>query len=231
MNLAKLLGLNREIAWPPAASIAAATAGSAADYEHVIFVVPNLAALASSGEVGDVPLEALELRAVNIVPEAGITGAATNNFAWNIWHKRAGALLVSTSAPTTISGAGAATVTPASMANIEPGTHLVFAGGTGATETVIVSSVTTTTFTATFVGAHSGGYTITSAPVATVTYASGTNESALVPHQFAAALGTILLPGDILTFARASSNSTGLASPAALVHLDYTAARAAYGRN
>lgn len=231
MNIAKLLGLNRDLSWPPCTSIAAAAAGSAADYEHAVFVVPNLVATAGSGQAGDEPLAALDLRLLNLVPEAAVTGQATHFYTWQLWHKRAGAVLVNTTAPTTITASTMA-VTPASMANIQPGTQLVLSAGTGATETVTVLSVTATTFTATFANGHSGAYTIVSAPLVSLAYSSGAvTETALVPHQFTVPSGTVLLPGDVITLARVSSDSTGLASPAALVALDYTLARIPYGRN
>ncbi len=68
---------------------------------------------------------------------------------------------VGTTAPTTIV-AGSQVVTPASMSNIQVGQYLNFAGGTGAAEDVLVTAVTSTMFTATFVNGHSGAYTISS---------------------------------------------------------------------
>jgi len=68
---------------------------------------------------------------------------------------------VATTTPTTIVASTMA-VTPASMSGIVPGTILNLNGGTGAAEDVVVLSITSTTFTATFVNGHSGAYTISS---------------------------------------------------------------------
>lgn len=286
------LGRHRDIPLGPSLLIPAASAGSASDYEHIVHIVTQLAQGASSDTVSDLPLNEVNVRNVLLCFEAGITGAATNNFTLDLWQKRAGALLVNTTPPvsttasTSVGSAGSATITPASMANIAVGTQLYISGGTGTAETVTVSAVTGTTFTATFANTHSGTYNITSvstitaaglqsytpasmanivvgtllvisggtgtaetvtvsavtttsftatfanahsvnftiqsAPLASVTYASGTNETALVPHQLAIPILTAnaLQPGDIVTLARVSSNSTGLASPAFTVELD-----------
>lgn len=69
---------------------------------------------------------------------------------------------VSTTSSTTITAGTNVVVTPASMANIEDSMVLNFANGTGAAEDVIVTSTSSTTFTATFVNNHSGVYTIIS---------------------------------------------------------------------
>lgn len=71
-------------------------------------------------------------------------------------------LCVSTTSTTTIVAGSNVVVTPASMINIQVGMILNFANGTGATENVVVKSVTATTFTADFVNGHSGAYTIIS---------------------------------------------------------------------
>lgn len=229
MNLGKFLGLNRDLPIVAGDMFAGAGAGSGSDYEHPVLALPQLSALVGTGEVGDNPINAISPRLVTLVPEANVVGAATNNYTWNILHRRAGALLVSTNAPTTIGGAGVATVTPASMVNIVPGAQLVFSGGSGAAETVTVLSTTATTFSANFANGHSGGYTITSAPLATVTYANGTNETAYVPHQFTLPAGVVLLPGDILTLQRVT-NGTGLASPAVYTQVEFVLAQIPVGR-
>lgn len=70
-------------------------------------------------------------------------------------------LAVDTTSVTTIV-AGSQVVTPASMAGIRLNQFLDISGGTGAAETVQVTAVTPTTFTATFANGHSGAYHITS---------------------------------------------------------------------
>jgi hypothetical protein len=69
---------------------------------------------------------------------------------------------VNTTASTAITAGTSVAVTPASMANIVIGMGLSIYGGTGTAEQVTVTAVSTTTFTATFVNAHSGTYNITS---------------------------------------------------------------------
>jgi hypothetical protein len=68
---------------------------------------------------------------------------------------------VSTTAPTLITP-GMIIVTPLSMQNIAIGRWLNVNGGTGTPEDVQVTSITSTTFTATFQNSHSGAYAISS---------------------------------------------------------------------
>lgn len=218
-------GLHRDMPLGHSRFIAAGTAGSANDYEHVLAVVPDLTKLAGSGQAGDLPLNAMTLRMVALVTEANLTGAATNNFTWNILQKRGAALLVNTSTSTAVSSAGSVAITPSAMTNIFVGTQLLVDSGASA-ETVVVTAVTSTTFTATFANTHSSTWNIVSAPLVSIAYTSSSvTETALTPHQIAAIKPNILLPGDILTFQRVSSNSTGLASPALTVQLDWAPAQ------
>jgi hypothetical protein len=213
-------GIRRDIPLGPGIYVGAAAAGSSSDYEHVVGALVSLTSLAASGTAGDMPLNAMTVRAIIWTPEAALTGAATHNFTWQLLQKRAGALLVNTSTSTAVASAGVATITPSSMTNIVVGASLVVDSG-ASQETVVVTATTATTFTATFANTHSSTWNIVSAPLASVTYASGTNESALVPHQLKALTPNKILPGDILTFARVSSDSTGLASPALKVDIDW----------
>jgi hypothetical protein len=220
MRIDEFLGLDRDLAFGPTLRLPSAAAGSAADYEGTLLVVPDLTKLASTGRAGALPLNALRARLAIWTVEATLTGAATNNFAWQILHKRAGALLVNTNTPTAVAAPGSVVITPASMANIFVGTALLV-DSAGNAETVIVAATTATTFTATFAQTHSSTWTIVSAPLAAVTYANGTNETAFVPRQTATQYtANAIHPGDILTFKRVSSNATGLASPAVSVQLD-----------
>lgn len=82
-----------------------------------------------------------------------ITGAATAAPVGN---------LVATTSSTTVAAPGSVTITPASMANIYVNMLLNISGGTGTAEDVTVTSVTSTTFTATFANTHSGTYNISS---------------------------------------------------------------------
>lgn len=219
-QLNEFLGVHRDIPLGGTRYVANAAAGSAADYEHVLDILTDLTKLAGSGQAGILPLNAMTVRAVLWCVEATLTGAATNNFSWQVFQKRAGALLVNTNSSTAVASTGVATVTPASMSNISVGTQLLV--DTGASqETVTVSAVTATTFTANFAQTHSGTWNIVSPPLVSVTYASGTNDTALVPRQTTALVPNVLVAGDILTFKRVSSNATGLASPAVTVKVDW----------
>jgi len=224
--LNEFLGLHRD--YPlgfPAFYVPSAAAGSAADYEHILGVVPDLTLTGGSGQAGALPLNDLRARLVNIITEATLTGAATNNFSWQVLQKRAGALLVNTTTATAVSVAGVTVITPAAMTNIVVGTALLVDTGASA-ETVVVEAITSTTFTATFANTHSSTWNVVSAPLISVTYASGTNETALVPHEIVTQYtANSIHPGDIITFKRVSSNSTGLASPAVTVQLDLVVAQ------
>lgn len=223
----KSMGRNRDLPQLEGLRFAAANAGSASDFENIIVALPDLTANAPAGTnmMGSTN-NSMYLRTISIVYEANLTGAATNNFTWNVNQYRGGALLVNTTSATTIT-AGTRTVTPASMANIYVGTQLVFSGGTGATETVTVLAVTSSTFDATFANGHSGAYAITSAPLATITYANGTNDTKWVVRNLSAAKTNFIKGGDIITLARVSSNATGLASPAGVIVLDWVTSRPA----
>jgi len=215
------LGRNRDLPALEVLNFAAASAGSASDFESMIAMVPDLTVGAPAGtSFMGTSNNTMYIRNVSITWGANLTGAATNNFTLNINQYRAGAAVVSTSSATTIT-AGTRTVTPASMAYIFVGTQLVFSAGTGATETVTVLAVTATTFDATFANGHSGAYTIVSAPLATVTYASGTNDSKWVPRTLTVQKVNEIRKGDVLTVARVSSNATGLASPVGMVCVDW----------
>lgn len=222
MKMTKALRPNRDVPQLEGINLnAQAGAGSGADYEHAIVALPNLALGAPSGLSGAVPQNAMQIRWILIVFEANLTGANTNNVTYNVNQRRNGLPLVNTTSATTIS-AGLQTVTPASMANIMVGMKLTFSGGTGATEVVTVASVNASagTFTAVFANGHSGAYTIVSAPLATITFASGTNATAWVPVQLAAYANNYIAPGDTVTLQRVSAGS-GLATPALTVWIDW----------
>lgn len=220
MRMTEALRSNRDLPQLEGINLnAAAGAGSGADYEHAIVAVPNLAQGAGSGLAGATPQNTMQIRWIMLIFEAVLTGANTNNVTYNILQRRNGAFLVNTSSATTVV-AGTQAVTPASMTNITVGTKLTFSGGTGATETVTVLSTTQTTFTATFANGHSGAYTIVSAPLATITFASGTNAAAFVPVQLKANPGNAIAPGDVITLQRTTAG-TGLATPALTVTIDW----------
>lgn len=217
-RMTKELGRNRDLPQLESTTVAAAAAGSGADFEVPILWLPNLMTGEPVGGAGINGINAMRIRYVGLIFMANLTGVATNNCTINVNQYRGGAILVNTTSATTIT-AGQMAVTPASMANIFIGTQLVFSGGTGATETVTVQSVTQSTFTATFVNGHSGAYAITSAPLVTITYASGLNETAKIAHQFPVSANTIM-GGDILTLQRVS-NGTGLATPVMSAMIDW----------
>ena len=173
-------GRHRDIPQSPGINQNASVAGGAGtDFEHAIYITPDLTKGISSGEAGDMPINTLNVRYAIIAFEAALNGVITNNFTLNFMQRRGGNILVNTTSATTVV-AGINTVTPASMANIQLNSFLVFSGGTGATETVVVTAVTPTTFTANFVNGHSGAYTIQSAPLATVTYSTTTSATTVV---------------------------------------------------
>ena len=221
MKISKALRPNRDLPQLEVLALAAAAAGTGADFEHAVVALPNLAQGAPSGTAGMVAENTMTIRWLGLLFEATLTGAATNNFTVNILQRRAGAPPVNTTSATTIT-AGTQTFTPASLAGFFVGAKVVFSGGTGATETVTIAAVNTSagTATATFVNGHSGAYTIVSAPLATITYGSGVNESQWVPHWFAASPGNYVLPGDVITVQRVSAG-TGLASPSFSVIVEW----------
>lgn len=81
-------------------------------------------------------------------------------------------------------------------------------------ETVTVSAVTTTTFTATFANSHSAS--------------TGFNTASLGLSTISGALA-VIQPSDVLTLARVSTNVTGLASPSALLISDWSLAASPMG--
>lgn len=219
----KFIGRNRDFPMLEAYAGTAISAGSASDFEHIIATVPDLTYLASSGTVGDIPLNVMSVRFCVLVFEATLTGANTNYCTFNFNQRRAGSLLVSTTASTAVAAAGSVVITPASMANIAGGVPLNISGGTGTAETIIPYNITPTTFTANFANTHSSTYNIVSAPLASIAFVGGTNASAYVPIQFPRIANTVKA-GDVITIARVSSNSTGLASPAYYAAVDWSAA-------
>ena len=233
-KLHRLMGKNRDVTLGAQIRIPSAAAAGANDYEMVVFTVPDLTKIAPtvSGTAGFVPQNAAYVRSIMLTPEAAITGAATNFFAWNVRQYRAGSLvaLINTTSATTITAGSGVVVTPASMAGIQVGTILYFSGGTGTAEYVIVTAVTATTLTATFANNHSGAYTIVSNNIASVAYSgTGVTEAAYTTHQSGVGAFTIptphkLIAGDVLTLAR-QTFGTGLSggSPALTVMIDYGA--------
>lgn len=219
-RMTKELGRNRDLPQLEILGFAAATAGTGTDFESMLVALPDLTVGAPSGtNLIGTSNNTMYVRNISLTWGANVTGAATNNFTLNINQYRGGALLVNTTSSTTVVASTMA-VTPASMANIFVGTQLIFSGGTGATETVTVLSVTATTFTATFANGHSGAYAITSAPLATVTYASGTNDTKWTPRTLTVQKVNEVRKGDVITVARVSAG-TGLASPVGMVVLDW----------
>src|SRR6266704_1289104 len=216
MKMSKALRGNRDLPQMEAVTLAASAAGTGTDYEHGITNVPNLRQSAPSGTAGMQADNTMSVRWFSLLPEAAITGAVTNNYTMKLMQRRAGVVLTSTTSSTAVAGAGTTvtlTTAAAGAANCYVGQSLDLTGGTGTAETIIVTAVVDTThITAYFVNTHSGTYTLTSTPLAQVTYASGTNDAAWVARQLPY-LVNIVKPGDTLTVARVSSNATGLASP------------------
>lgn len=109
-------------------------------------------------------------------------------------------LMTATTTGSTVS-AGSQTITVASATNIFVGQSLTLWGGTNApAETVTISAMTTAgALTVTPANTHSGTVTLTSVSANTLE----------------------VREGDVLTFARLSNNSTGIATPAGLLQIDW----------
>jgi hypothetical protein len=196
------------------------------DYDHPIIYLPDLTKGAPSGAAGLMPANDLYLRSVTIIPEANITGAATNNMLVGIKQYRAGAAVNQISTQNTGSiSTGSQTVTPVTgtlMANIAVGTVLHVAAGGGTAEDVKVTAVTSTTFTATFGFTHTANTAITGIYLAAVWYdGAGVTETSKTPHQLVA-IPNQILPGDYLSLARVSFG-TGLTTPALSIALEWVA--------
>lgn len=231
--LSRSLGRRRD--WPQLENNTApsAIAGAGADWEKIVFILPNLALNATPGSAGILPLNSVVVRTCHVTAEAAVTGAATNNCSVALRQYRAGTVVsqVNTTSATTIVASTMA-VTPASMQNIQLNQILRISGGTGAAETVVVTAITGTTFTATFVNGHSGAYTIVCTNIASILFASTINAAAFTPLQLAtgtASNGMTFIPGvalqggDVLTMQR-QSFGTGLATPNVEVQIEWVPA-------
>lgn len=225
--LTKVLGSARDLPQMAKLYVAAAAAGAGADYEHPVLTLPNLASAAPAGAQGNVPFNDLYLRLFDIVPEAAVAGAATNNMLWGFKQRRAGNVLNQiTTQNTGAISVGANTVVPVTgtlMQYIAVGTVLHIAAGGGTAEDVIVTAVVPgVSFTATFAFTHTANTAITGVYLAAVWYnGTGVTEAAYTPHQLIA-LPNQVLPGDVLTFARVSYG-TGLSggSPGVLAGVEW----------
>lgn len=202
---------------------AQAGAGSGADYEHAIVALTNLRQGAASGTAGMQADNSMVIRWCMLTWEAALTGVATNNVTLNFLQRRGGSLLTSTTSSTAVAAAGSATITvgASGAVNCYVGQYLNISGGVGTAETVVVTAYNAAlnTITANFANTHSGTYNVVAAPLATITYASGTNDSAWISRQIAA-LPNVIKPGDVVTLQRVS-NGTGLATPAVTVEVEW----------
>lgn len=224
MKISKALRGNRDL--PQVESInlnALAGAGSGSDYEHVIVALPNLRQNAPAGTAGMYADNTMQIRWCMLTWEANLTGANTNNVTIQFNQRRGGNFLVNTTSSTTVTAGSLATITvgAGAAANCYIGQSLSVSGGTGTPETVVVTAYNPVlnTITAYFVNAHSGTYNVVAAPLATITYASGTNDSAWITRQLVPVQNTIK-PGDVITVQRIS-NGTGLATPAVTVGVEW----------
>lgn len=225
MRISKAIKNNRDLPQLECISLAAASAGSGSDFEHVIVALPTLRQNAPAGTAGMQPDNTMSLRWVSMVFEAAITGANTNNATFSINQRRGGSLLINTTSSTVVTAGSVQTITVASMNNIFINSSVLISGGTGTAETVVVQNINygAGTFTAFFANAHSGTYNVTSSPLATITFASGTNAAQWVPIQLVATPLNVIKPGDVLTCQRTSAG-TGLATPAACIILEWASA-------
>lgn len=224
-RFAKALGRNKDYPLIFKYDGAAASGGTSSDFEFPIITIPDLTYNAATGASGDIPSNTIAVRWCFLTFISAITGSNTHNCTFNFRQYRSGSLLATTTASTAVSAAGSATITPASMAGIFTGQTLYISGGTGTAENVIVTGITSTTFTTVFANTHSGTYNIVQAPLATITFASGTNASAFTPIQFARVPNTVQR-GDVITIQRVSSDSTGLANPAFQAGFDWSSSGA-----
>lgn len=117
-------------------------------------------------------------------------------------------LAASTTSSTAVSAAGSHAITPASIYGIHVGDSLAITGGTGTAETVVVTAVTATTFTATFANTHSGTYDIATAATTIGNTTTVSNEP------------FVLQGGDVAAVERLSNNVTGIATPVGQVMLE-----------
>lgn len=204
---------------------AGAASGSGADYEHVITAIPDLTQGASAGSVGAVAIDRMFARFVQFIFEATVTGVVTNNVTYNINQRRGGSLLVNTTINngSTVNAGSQVAVVLTSMTNVVPGMMLTFAGGTAENAMVQSCNYATNTIIVNLANNHNNATAVTSTPLATITFASGTNATAYKPIQLAC-LPNELAPGDVLTIQRVS-NGTGLATPALTVSIDWVNAR------
>lgn len=117
---------------------------------------------------------------------------------------------------TTVSAAGAATVTLTSGTNFNTGQTgiMVFGGSsTGITDYALVTAVSTYSATLTFQAAHYGSYTMSTSGQPQLNNLFGFNEP------------FTLKGGDVLSLQRLSNNATGLASPVGAMQLEWVPAQ------
>lgn len=223
MIISKATRGKRDLPQMESVSIVAATAGSGTDFENIIVSLPKLAQGAPSGTAGEQGDNTMVVRWFNLTWAAGVTGANTNTATIQLNQRRGGALLVNTTSSTAVAAAGSATITvgASGAVNCYVGQYLNISGGTGTPETVVVTAynAATNTITANFANTHSSTYNVVSTPLASVTYVSGTNDSAFAPRQVAA-LANVIKPGDALTVSRVSAG-TGLATPAGEAQIEW----------
>lgn len=226
-RFARLLG-NRDLQITDLDRIAGATAGTGTDYEMALLLVTDLTKITPTvtGEAGALPPNDLYIRAVSVAAEAALTGAATNNFIWQVRQWRGGAALNQyslTSSSSIAVGANTLTLSNASgTQNVRVGDMIYISGGTGTAEYAQITAVAPGTPSITFTAAntHSGAYTMVCTALASVWYNSGSvTEAQFVIHQLNC-IPHYLKPGDVVTFQR-QSFGTGLASPALSVQVDY----------
>jgi hypothetical protein len=227
MKISKALRGNLDLQQIECLNVAAASAGSGSDFEHVIGYVADLTQGGPSGAAGMQAVNYQQIRYFTMVWEATMTGQATNYFTINFNQYRAGALLVNTTSSTSVSAAGSATITVGSggAKNCYIGQYLNISGGTGTAETVQVTAfnANSNTITAVFANTHSGTYNVVAAPLATLAYSSSSvTDSKFVPHQIKALPNTVQA-GDVITVARVSTG-TGLASVAATFGYEWVCA-------
>ena len=222
--LSRILGSRQDIPFAEGANFAAVTATT--DYEHPILAIPDLTVGAATGSASMYPGNDLYLRYLSIVPEAAITGAATNNCLLGFRQYRAGTALNLISTQNTASiTAGSRVVTPVTgtlMKSIIVGTVLHIVAGGGTAEDVIVTARTATTFTATFAYSHAANTAVTGTYLVAVWYnGSGVTEAAYATHQLTP-IANQFLPGDVLTFQHIHYG-TGLSGgpPAVTVFAEY----------
>lgn len=109
MRYDRVMGRNRDFPLQTSFQFPALSAGSASDTELPLYTVPVLSGV--SAVLGSL-VNKMRLRCLNLISGTVLTGASTNNFAFNINQWRAGAKIATLATYTFSSGNNLAVNTP-----------------------------------------------------------------------------------------------------------------------